>query len=291
MDFTDSYIKLSEDRGEKYAVMNGSIFKEYNRLIVPFGPMNKNYSLTEQQIKGLNNNLNGIAVRWTGGFENSPGSLWYAVICNEFENIRNMKSKYRNEVNKALSNCEVKRIEAQEFSQTGYEVYLSAINNYSNQIVKTVSEEKFKKAALLNSKFDDIIHYWGVYVEGKLAGYSSNYIYGKTEASYTTIKLHPKYLKHYPMYSLLYKMNEYYLQEEKMEYVTDGFRSILHETNIQDFLIKKFNFKKAYTRLHIKFRQPYSLFIKATFPFRIITGRIDKRLKALYELENVSRYQ
>ena len=42
------------------------------------------------------------------------------------------------------------------------------------------------------------------------------------------------------------KMNQYYLNEKKLTYVTDGARSLVHQSNIQDFLINKFKNKHGF---------------------------------------------
>jgi hypothetical protein len=84
-------------------------------------------------------------------------------------------------------------------------------------------------------------------------------------------------------------MNEYYLGERRVAYVNDGFRSILHGSELQDFLEHNFSFEKAYTGIEAVYRLPYRLFLGATFPFRNLLGKIDDRVRALYELERVVR--
>jgi hypothetical protein len=84
-------------------------------------------------------------------------------------------------------------------------------------------------------------------------------------------------------------MNEYYLVEKGFEYVNDGWRALLHETHFQDFLIEKFGFRKAWTRLGVRYRWPYGPVVRATFPFRKALGRLKPQLNALYKLEAVRR--
>ncbi len=83
-------------------------------------------------------------------------------------------------------------------------------------------------------------------------------------------------------------MNEYYLKEKRFEYVNEGFRNILHETEVQAFLQKKFSFRKAYTNLNIIYK-PYFKFILSTLrPFKNILGKADPRLAALYLQDSIS---
>jgi hypothetical protein len=137
--------------------------------------------------------------------------------------------------------------------------------------------------------FDDVIQHWAVTCDGQLAGYSSNYVFGSTEAAYSALKFHPDHLRKYASYALFHGMNGHYLSERGVAYVNDGFRSILHGTELQEFLERNFAFEKAYTGLAAFYRQPYRTFVRATFPFRSIIGRLDERARAIYELERVAR--
>jgi hypothetical protein len=70
-------------------------------------------------------------------------------------------------------------------------------------------------------------------------------------------------------------MNNYYLAEHKVRYVTDGTKSISHQTNVQEFLINKFKFRKAYCYLHIKYQPLFGLIVSCLFPFRKLLSIID----------------
>ena len=65
-------------------------------------------------------------------------------------------------------------------------------------------------------------------------------------------------------------MNSYYLKERKLKYVNEGTRSILHETNVQSFLIDKFKFRKAYCKLHVQYHPLVTPIIFVLYPFRKI---------------------
>jgi hypothetical protein len=63
-------------------------------------------------------------------------------------------------------------------------------------------------------------------------------------------------------------MNEYYLKECGLGYVNDGGRSITEHSNIQPFLMQKFNFRKAYCRISIVYKPWLAVMVKVLFPFR-----------------------
>jgi hypothetical protein len=58
---------------------------------------------------------------------------------------------------------------------------------------------------------------------------------------------------------------------------------------VQAFLERTFGFEKAYVGVQAFYRQPFGAFVRATFPLRNLIGRIDKRARAVYELESAVR--
>ena len=95
--------------------------------------------------------------------------------------------------------------------------------------------------------------------------------------NYSTIKFHPQYLKYYSSYALFYTMNRYYLAERKLKYVNDGARNLVHKTNVQDFLITKFGFRKAYCKLHIEYSLIIRFIVMFIFPIRFVFYRFNNK--------------
>ena len=82
-------------------------------------------------------------------------------------------------------------------------------------------------------------------------------------------------------------MNRYYLDERKVMYVNDGARSITNHSNIQPFLIDKFNFRKAYCHLEIKYKWWLEFAVKCLYPFRKIIPV--RQIKAILDMEAMAR--
>jgi len=286
----DRYVEWFNYRGERIEIINDTIYRVYSDMIVPFGPVKDNYVLTKENIAQLFRMLSGKILRHTTTMSSSKTKEWYAVICDEFISMDKLSSKHRSEMNRGLKNCIVKRIDVDYLSNKGFDVYAKAHQKYSGN-VKCISENKYKENTKMSGGFDDILHYWGVFQNDKLVAYSTNYIFNKKEVNYTSVKIAPDSLKYYPAYALFYKMNEYYLEKHNFDYVNDGFRSILHHSSVQEYLIKKFNFKKYGLKLHLSYRFPYSVAIRLLYPFRTLIGRIDNRAAAILALESMSRYK
>ncbi|MEM1574228.1 MAG: hypothetical protein QXY96_07125 [Candidatus Methanomethylicaceae archaeon] len=245
----------------------GIIWREYQKMVTPLGPAKFDYSITEDEAKYLLSKFpKALLVRWTDGFNNQVKSKeWYAVISDKFLDLDEIDSKNRSEIRRGLKNCIVERVDAKLIAERGYDVFISAFERYKGTKKPTITREDFKKRVLIFKDFEDIVHYWGVFYKKELIAYSENYIYDNIEASYSTIKFHPDYLKLYPSYALIYTMNKYYLKDNRFEYVNDGFRNILHQTNIQKYLIDKFKFEKRYTNLYIHYKSYLSIYLSQNY--------------------------
>ena len=90
----------------------------------------------------------------------------------------------------------------------------------------------------------------------------------------------------YPYYGLIYEMNRYYLEELKLKYVNDGSRSITEHSNIQQFLIDTFHFRKAYCRLQIVYKWWMRLVVNLLYPFRKIIPFLSVKSVLRMELFN-----
>ena len=160
--------------------------------------------------------------------------------------------------------------------------------NY-NTTMPTMDENTFKRN-ILHSTCD----FFAVYEmeRERIIAYSQNIIENNS-INYSTIKFDPAYLKLYPSYALFYEMNRYYLNEQKKLYVNDGAKSISHDTNIQEFLENKFNFRKAYCKLEIVYRFDIKMLVFILYPFKQIIFKINnkifKKLSVLLRHEEIRR--
>jgi hypothetical protein len=289
--YPERYLAYFARQGERVHVSNDAIYRVYSNMVVPFGPADVDYSLSPSAAAQALRELGGILVRTTRGFRPEDyGAEWYAVVCTEFTRVADIASpNIRSKLRRGLRNCEVRRLTAEELARRGYDVFMSAQRRYGG--APLLGPEAFRQRILCARGFEDIVHFWGVFCDGALAGYSTTYRFGTREVSYSTIRFDPSFFKRYVSYALFYRMNEHYLVECGVSYVNNGFRSILHDTQVQPFVEHTFKFHKAPTTLDVVYRAPYGAFVRATFPMRGLVGRVDHRLRALYELERVVRAQ
>lgn len=291
----ERFAELYELWGLRFEMLNGILWREYNRMVVPLGPVKLSYTISKEEVKYLLYKFpKSLMVRLTDGFSHSTENLldncWYAVVCYKFKELDELSANTRSKIRRGLKNCRVEKIDANLIANYGFDVYVSAFERYKDVKKPFITDEKiYQKRILATKKFDDIVHYWGVFYNNKLIAYSENFIYDNIEAAYSTIKFHPDFLKLYPSYALIFEMNKFYLRDSRFEYVNDGFRSILHQTNVQNYLIQKFDFQKRYTNLSIFYRWYLSIYLSLTYPIRNFLSKLNSKLAGLYKLEEIRR--
>jgi hypothetical protein len=259
-------------------------------MVIPFGPASEKVEMNHNQASDILRKLGGKLIRWnTGDFGLSENPEWYAIICKMFSPLEVVKSKLRNEMKNGISNCKVEMVDFDFIRKNGYDIYMNAVSRYKSPQNKITDKKSFMNDISKNKDYQDIVHFWGVFHLGKLIGYSSNFVFETEEVLYSTIKLDPDYLHTNSSYALIYSMNQYYLRDNGYEYVNSGYRSLLHVTNFQQFLMKNFNFYKAGIAMDVHYKTPFNYIVKATYPIRSFAGKFDNRLKAVLKLEKIRR--
>lgn len=256
------------------------VWKYYHGALVPETAPHMQIELTKKEEKELLNMSKAYFLRYISDWEKKEQSQFWYVIKDNFGGMEELSSNTRSKVRRGLKQCMVKKVSKEIIANEGYDVYHHAFDNY-NTYMKPTNRETFKKDILNLSACD----FWAVYKndEDKMIAYSQNFIEDNS-VNYATIKFHPSYLKLYSSYALFYEMNRYYLEEKHFLYVNDGARSISHDTNIQDFLIQKFKFRKAYCKLHVAYRWDIGLIVNILYPLRNIMDKVKINNKILNKI-------
>lgn len=289
MHYLDRYTEMLRAKKKDFAVVNGVLFVRKERWIMPLGPVVNPCKLDHAECRKLLHQLGGLWIMWNDGFGASvSGTDWYAVICRQHKPVEEVSSvNTRSKIRRGLKNCTVRMVSVQEIANNGYDTYCAALVGYGNGSTKLLTPGEFYSRVMTDEQFDDILQQWAVYIEGKMVGFAQNLVYDKVEVDYTLIKMHPEYLNRYSSYALFYQMNEYYLCQASFQYVNDGFRSISHETGIQEFLIKEFGFEKAYTDLHVHYSFPFGQLLKITRPFQALATYYFPKVDALFAMDRL----
>ena len=285
----ERFAEMLRAKNQRFELVAGQLFVRKERRIAPLGPVQQPYALTPAQCRDLLQSLGGLWVQWTDGFgPHAETSQWFALTCRRFVPVEEMTSaNARKNIRRGLRRCEVRQVDVREIARNGYETYCAAVSEYGLKEPLPTAQE-FERRVMSDEPFSDIRHRWAAYHEGKLIGFNQNLVYDGIEVDYTMGKYHPDYLQFYPAYALFTVMNEYYLVQKGFQYINAGFRSILHDTEIQDFLVRLFNFEQTKTNLHVHFRPPLGGLLRAARPFRAVARALSAKSVAMFELDRLS---
>lgn len=238
--------------------------------------------LTKKELKKLITN-GGMMVRNSYDFDCPEETAFWYVIKDSFGGMEELSSKMRNQVKKCFKTMRVKKISSEFLLKYGYEVFVAATDNYKIKAVPPTRSE-FE----LRIKNAEENEYWAcIDLEtDRMVAFCMNAVSGES-CEYRTMKAIPEFQKKYAYYGLIYEMNRYYLEERGLKYVNDGARSITEHSNIQPFLIDKFNFRKAYCRLDIHYKWWFGLIVRTLYPFRNLIPVL--KVKSILRLEEYSR--
>lgn len=225
----------------------------------------------------------GLMVRNAFDFDCSEETSFWYVIKDSFGGMEELSSKMRNQVKKCFKSMSVSQISAEELKENGYEVFVEASESYKVKAVPPTRDEFVSR--IENAEENE---FWGCFdIETKkLVAFSMNCV---TEESceYRTMKAIPAFQKLYAYYGLIYEMNRYYLDERGLKYVNDGGRTITNHSNIQPFLIDKFNFRKAYCHFDIYYKWWLKVAVNMLYPFRKLIKV--RQIQAILNMESMAR--
>lgn len=266
------------------------IWRKYNNTLIP--NVSAHFVITDSisAIKDLIKKQAVFFARWTSEFDKKESTEFWYVINDVNLNIEDYSRNTRSKIRRGLKKLDLRKITKTEILDNGYSVYKTSFSRYKS-FHKPLNKLDFTSHI---SNLDGNREFWGVYLKDTniLVAYSQNKIYD-TCCDYDEIRFIPKYLKLYPSYALFYTMNQYYLNKRKFKYVNDGARSVAHNTNIQDFLIEKFKFRKAYCNLHIVYSFGLSISINTLYIFRRLISliKIDffQKFSVLLDQEHIKR--
>lgn len=271
--------------------MNIKDYKSYQRGVIFARAPHCEKKLTDEECSLLLKHYNGWFVRNLYDFDCEEKTSFWFVINDKPLTILDLPTKTRNQVRRALKTLDIKKVSSEimiDEDNSGYNVYFQSFSRYKNVTSKPVSKEVWSQW-IKNSR-ENNVEYWAAYnIEtGKMIAYVDVLIQNGM-AKYTAMKGIPAYLnKNYPFYGLLFIMQEYYVEKQRMKYVTDGARSVTEHSNIQSFL-DKFCFRRAYCRIQVKYVWWMKILISFLYPIRNIIP--NKKIKYLLRFEAMQRDQ
>jgi len=276
--------------GYQFFERNSFFWRKHLGSIIPLSFPHIRPELSSSEALKMLRNYHSALIRWETDFDMNEPTAWWHIIKSGTESLESLPVKVRNMVKRGGVNYNVKICNRELILKYGYEVYLKSYIRY-NTFEECFSEDKFKESV---STLPEETEFWGVFDRntGILDAFSEN-IVRDDACFYVSMWLVPESLKKFSSYILFHEMNKYYLNERKLRYVSDGARNISHQTGIHDYLISKFNFRRAYCKLVIVYKPWLAVSIFLLYPFHASLKKVNwsilKKISILLEQERIRR--
>ena len=252
------------------------------------GPPHEEQKLDKEAYSNLLS-MGGLLVRNTYDFDCQKETCFWYVIKDRFGGLEELPSRVRNKVRNAFDNFGYQHITYDTMVKKAYPIIEETYADYPVHDRK-MNPEIFRH--YLDECKETAFDFWGIFEKesGELVGFCTVRLWEKS-CEYGVTGILSKYKKsgYYPYYGLYHYLNSYYLEKQGFDYVSDSARTITEHSQIQDFLIQNFNFRKAYCRLEIHYKWWMKVAVKVLYTFRKMIPL--QRVKAILNMEAMQRGQ
>lgn len=240
--------------------MNTLQYKYYEKGVIYSGDHYKRTKLTPSEAKSIMNKYNALYLRNIYDFDTDEETNYYHVIQDKFYDIDELPSKStRKNLRKSLNTYRYEIVSKNEILKYGYKIFCEAAIRFNIKPSRTSQEF----VDYINEIYNQGGDFWIGYdiASGEPAMWESilkfddNVVMDIERLSY-------KFTKGNPTYGLNYKITEYYIKEKGYKYIDAGAISITQHSNVQDFLINKLQFRRAFCRSELYFK-PWINFLLA----------------------------
>ena len=250
------------------------------------GASHKEPHLTKTECKALLKQ-GGLMVRNTYDFDIQKETHFWYIIKDSFDGFNGLKPRVRNKIRHANRYFDYKLISYEQFEKHVFPILEDTFAHYK------VHDRTMNRVVFLDylkqcqeRHFD----YWSIFLKNseEMVGFCTvNNWEDCCEYGYSGIFFDYKNNGYYPYYGLYYHLNQYYLEKQGFRYVSDSARSITNHSEIQNFLIQNFNFRKAYCKLEIHYQWWMKIAVTLLYPLRKIIPI--PQIKAILNMESMTR--
>jgi hypothetical protein len=285
--FRDEYTVWLSRQRVPLVTAGGTVWRRYFEYsaLVQASAKPEPVELTHAQAMDLLRESGTHLLRYFSRTFEEPTQFWY-VVCDRYD-FEDLPTKLKTKIRRAYKDCVVRALDASWLAANGYECYTAAFSRYKNGVAD--SREMFEEKCL--SCVDGPFRFWGVFVGNVLASYAKA-IVGEDYVTLSVFKIHPGFPSSRPAYALMDAvLREYVIAAKKT--VNNGFRSLNHDTNMQDFVLQ-FGFRKVHCDLQVVYRRPLEILIGLLYPLKPLidrapASRVLTSVKALLRQEEIRR--
>lgn len=249
---------------------------------------------TRKQAKVILKSEKSLMLTYVNNFDCDEETNWWYICRDNVMTLEDFPSKKRCTIRKGINSIIIEEVEftesmieqlyrMQEKVDIAREGHVRTFDVFKSGLISCVEGESVQLyIARLVDDPDVIVGFMKVLCFGKIASISK----ARFDHEYNRLQVSS---------GMFFEITNKYLQKDGIQYVTDGERSILHETTIQQYLCKNLAYRKVYSKLNLVYKPMVKIFIKMVYPFRKLVSKMSnkinvfKKLKAVLLLEECSK--
>jgi len=262
---------------------------KYHGVLIPAAAMPVYVNFSTDDAAHLVKMSKALLLRYTNGPVKTPTN-WWNMVCRHYD-FNEVSSSTRSKIRRGIKRHEIKQVNAGWLYEQAYACHVECYKRYAH----APPENRKSYESFFNDLRDQsIFNIWACSKGNKLLGYIICLV-EENGVFLHTIDITPAGLQGYASYALIHNVLEYYVNEKKLP-VSNGSRSIAHETDMQDFL-RKFSFDREYAELHVIYRPDIRFVVSLLYPLRNIlkffnrVPHVHKVSAILFQEEIVRRQQ
>lgn len=232
-----------------------------------------------------------LIARWTSDFDcKEETNFWYIIRTAPYD-VGQLSKSTRKNIRRGEKKCYVRELQDGD-EENIYDCYKEAYKRYDkadNFRSSESIEEEFR-----NRKRENLIYYGAFDRESDfLIGFFICKLYSdyvETKVS----KFNPKYMSLRPSDVLNHYILNIWLNYPHIKYINSGTRNLNHKTNVQEYKVRTFGYRKAYCKLHIRYRTWFNIIIKFLYCFKNLFYGLDDndllhKVNVILKMEDISR--
>jgi len=276
--------------GYKAILFNDLLWRKNQGGLFLLSPPGRLKNFDHETAKQLLKTSGQLFIRWESKYDKFDESCWWHVIKDDHLSLDSLSSKMRNQVRRGAKSFVCKPVSRADILSLGYCVYKNSYARYETHENEYTKDKYLEMVSSLHEQTE----FWGVFSKSsnKLVAFHENYVEDNA-CHFISTWFDPLSLKDYSSYVLFYEMTRYYLEDRSFRYVSNGTRNISHDTNIHDFLIYKFNFRKAYSKLNVEYVSWLRILVTLLYPMRQwivkIPFKVFQKVSILLAQEDIRR--
>ena len=283
-----SYADFLVSRGEEVSSLGGVKWMNYYGALIPTSAMPVYVDIQTADAEKLIKASNTLFLRYTTGPVEKETNWWY-MVCHHY-GLGEVSGNTRSKIRRGLKRFEISLVSSEWLADHGYECHVRCYDRYKHARPKTREEFRLFMESLNGCS---IFNFWACKKDGNLLGYIIC-LREKDGVFMHTIDITPEGLHDYAAYAMIHKLLDYYINDIGIP-VSNGTRSIMHETDMQDFLCK-FGFEREYACLHVVYRPALKIMVDLLYPARHLLRYLDvispfHKVSSLLFQEEIARTQ